>query len=360
MENLDHNRIVNALRAVQDPESGQDIIKAGKIKDFKVEGNRVFFTLALKSSEAGYKSDLTFACIQAIQAIYPEADVNVHSVTDESSGVLSQVKHIVAVASGKGGVGKSTVSVNLALSLKQQGLRVGLIDADLYGPSIPTMLGLTDQRPRVKQIFGKNKIEPLESHGIYFISIGNIVDAEQAVILRGPRLAGIIKQFIGEVLWPELDVLVIDLPPGTGDIQLTMVQSLALTGAVMVTTPQKVAVIDAVKAANMFRLDNIKVPILGVVENMAWFTPEELPEHRYKLFGEGGGQELADRCETSLLGQIPIVQSIREKGDSGHPQALDQESVTGVIFSNIAKNLMASIDHRTSNLPPTQKVEIKT
>lgn len=360
MSQLDHNRIVNALRAVQDPESGQDIIKSGKVKDFKVEGSRVFFTLSLKASESAYKSDLTFACMQAIQAIYPEADVNIHSVTDETSGTLSQVKNVIAVASGKGGVGKSTVSVNLALALQEQGLKVGLMDADLYGPSIPTMLGLQDKRPVVKKIFGKNKIEPLEAHGLNFISIGNIVEPEQAVVLRGPRLGGIIKQFVQEVLWPELDVLIVDLPPGTGDIQLTLVQTLALTGAVLVTTPQKVAIIDAVKAANMFRLENINVPILGVVENMSWFEPEELKGHRYHLFGKGGGQEMAEKYKTKLLGQLPLVQSVQENANVGLPAVLDKNSTIAPIFMQIASNLTEELRKRLADLPPTKKVEIKS
>lgn len=359
MANLDHNRIVSALRAVQDPETGMDLIKAKKIKDFKIEGNRVFFTLSLKSSESEYKSDLTFACMEAIQAIYPEADVNIHSVTDEKSGSLSQVKNIIAVASGKGGVGKSTVSVNLAMSLKNKGLKVGLMDADLYGPSIPTMLGVQDKKPVVKKIFGKNKIEPLAAQGLHFISIGNIVDPEQAVVLRGPRLGGIIKQFVNEVLWPELDVLVIDLPPGTGDIQLTLVQSLALTGAVIVTTPQKVSIIDAIKAANMFALENIKVPILGVVENMSWFEPEELPGHRYHLFGKGGGKVLADKYETRLLGQLPLIQSIQESADQGkHQFAADKNDEAGRRFEEMTDALLEQLDKRHSDLPPTRQVEV--
>ena len=356
---MDNNKVVNALRKVMDPETGQDLLSAKKIKDFRIEGDKVFFTLTLKPNEASYKSELTFACIEAIQTIYPQADVNIHSVSAEGQGALSQVKNIIAVASGKGGVGKSTISVNLAGALMKKGLKVGLMDADLYGPSIPTMLGLTDERPKIKKIFDQNKIEPLKAHGLSFISIGNIVEPEQAVVLRGPRLGGIIKQFIQEVLWPELDVLVIDLPPGTGDIQLSLVQTLALTGAVMVTTPQQVAVIDAVKAANMFRLENINVPILGVVENMSWFTPEELPDNQYFLFGKGGGKELADRCQTELLAQIPIVQGVREGGDSGKPQVFADSPVSKA-FDQLADNFRRSLETRLSNLPPSSKVEINS
>jgi ATP-binding protein involved in chromosome partitioning len=359
-QQLDHNRVVQALRAVQDPVTGQDIITAKKVKDFRIADGRVFFTLALQPDEAKYKSDLTFACIQAIQAVYPNVDVNVHAVTDETAGVLHQVKHIIAVGSGKGGVGKSTVSTNLALGLRKKGYKVGLIDADLYGPSIPTMLGLSDAKPKVKKIFGANKIVPLEAHGLYFISIGNIVDAEQAVVLRGPRLGGIIKQFVKEVLWPDLDFLVIDLPPGTGDIQLTLVQTLSITGAVMVTTPQKMSIIDAVKAANMFRLDHINVPILGVVENMSWFTPEELPDNKYYLFGQDGGKELAKHCRTVLLGQLPLVQSVREHGDEGVPEILDENSSLQTRLMDVTDKLLVQLAERLTSLPPTQKVEIKT
>lgn len=359
MDKIDHNRVVQALRAVQDPRTGQDIITAKRVRDFKIDDGRIFFTLALSQEEAGYKSELTFACMQAIQAIYPDVDVNIHTVTDQSAGALGQVGHVIAVASGKGGVGKSTVSVNLALGLIKKGFRVGLIDADLYGPSIPTMLGLASAKPKVKKIFGANKIEPLQAHGLYFISIGNIVDAEQAVVLRGPRLGGIIKQFVKEVMWPDLDYLIIDLPPGTGDIQLTLVQTLSLTGAVMVTTPQKVAVIDAVKAANMFLLDHVNVPILGVVENMSWFTPAELPENKYFLFGQGGGEELARRCDTKLIGQIPLIQSIQEKGDSGSPQVL-QDDETSVVLMDVVSKLIDQVEDRVKNKPPTKKVEIKT
>jgi len=358
-EMIDHNRVVQALRVVQDPRTGQDVITSKKIRDFRIADGRVFFTLALRKEEANYKSELTFACIQAIQSVYPGVDVNIHAITDESSEALGQVKHVIAVASGKGGVGKSTVSVNLAMGLVKKGYRVGLIDADLYGPSVPTMLGLADAKPKVQKIFGANKIKPLEAHGLYFISIGNIVDAEQAVVLRGPRLGGIIKQFVNEVLWPDLDYLLIDLPPGTGDIQLTLVQTLSITGAVMVTTPQKVSVIDAVKASNMFLLDHVNVPILGVVENMSWFTPSELPDNKYFLFGQGGGRELAARCNTKLLGQLPLIQSIQENGDSGKPQIL-QEGSTSEIFQGLVDQLIVAVEERIKNQPPTRKVELKT
>jgi len=247
----------------------------------------------------------------------------------------------------------------LALALKDLGLKVGLVDADVYGPSIPTMLGLQGKRPEVKEVYGKHKIVPLEAYGLPVMSIGFIIEAEQAIVLRGPRLGGIIKQFFNDCLWPELDVLVVDLPPGTGDVQLTMVQTVPVTGVVMVTTPQEVAVADAIKAMNMFTLPNVNVPILGVVENMSWFTPEELPENKYYLFGQGGGKRLAQKANTILMGQIPIVQSIRESGDAGHPVVLKQ-TPDGKAFKVVAENLLRQISIRNEQISPTEMVKITT
>ena len=282
------------------------------------------------------------------------------NVPTEKPNPLPQVKNIIAVASGKGGVGKSTVAVNLALALKATGATVGLIDADLYGPSIPTMMGLQGERPQIKDVYGAQKIVPLEAYGIPLISIGFIIDPEQAVVLRGPRLAGILGQFINDCIWPKLDYLLIDLPPGTGDIQLTLVQSVSVTGSVMVTTPQQVAVADAIKAANMFLNPTIGVPVLGVVENMAWFTPEELPDNKYRIFGEGGGQKLAEFANSTLVGQIPIVMSVREGGDNGKPVALQENNIAAEEFKKIAKNVIAAVKKRNETMEPTEMVKITT
>lgn len=360
---IDNNKIVNALRNVKDPKSGQDILKAKMIENLKVDGNNVSFTIILNSSDQDTKSALNFSCISEIQKIYPQAQVHVHLQNKNAGnapnqGVLPQVKNIIAVASGKGGVGKSTVSVNLAISLKKMGANVGLIDADLYGPSIPTMLGLQGQRPKVEMVYNKHKIVPLQSAGISVMSVGFVIEPEQAVVLRGPRLGGIMKQFIEDCLWPDLDYLIIDLPPGTGDIQLTLVQTAPLTGAIMVTTPQDVAVVDAVKAMNMFLLENVNVPILGVVENMSWFTPEELPDHKYFLFGKGGGKTLANKGNTMLLGQVPLVQSVREGGDSGLPISLRENNEIGDIFMEIAKKTVKQVNIRNEMLAPTKIVGI--
>lgn len=362
---LETSKIVKALTQVTDPNTGQDLISMNMVRDLHVEGNNVSFTLELPSLNNEYKTDLNFACQAAIQAVYPGASVHVHMMARNAAAqgpenALPHVKNIIAVASGKGGVGKSTVAVNLALGLHLLGAKVGLIDADLYGPSIPTMLGLQGQRPQIQSVYNQPKMVPLEAYGIPVISIGFIIEPEQAVVLRGPRLAGIIKQFFQDTLWPALDYLVVDLPPGTGDIQLTLVQTVPVTGAVIVTTPQEVAVVDAVKAMNMFLLPSVQVPILGVVENMAWFTPKELPDNKYFIFGQGGGQKLAEMSESITLGQIPLVQGIREAGDAGKPAILrEDDPMTKEAFLKLAQNTLRQVHLRNEMLEPTRIVEVK-
>ncbi len=358
---IEEKKVVEALCKVNDPQTGQDIITRSMVTNLKIDGNNVNMTLLLPSLNFEGKAELNFAIMAEVQKFYPNANVNVHlsAQTAQSQKVntaLPQVKNIIAVASGKGGVGKSTVAVNLALGLKELGARVGLIDADLYGPSIPTMFGLQGQRPKVTTVYGKPRLTPIETHGIHVMSIGFIIEPEQAVVLRGPRLGGIIKQFIQETVWPELDYIVIDLPPGTGDIQLTLVQTVPVTGAIVVSTPQEVAVVDAVKAMNMFLLSNVNVPILGVVENMSWFTPKELPNNKYYLFGEGGGKKLVKMSGTMLLGQIPIVQGIREAGDQGKPAILGDEPIAKDAFMNMSKNVARQIAVRNEMMPPTKIV----
>ena len=318
----------------------------------------------LPSLNSPHKSDLNFTCQDVIREVYPKANVHIHMMSQtpqsqQSTSPLAHVKHIIAVASGKGGVGKSTVSVNLALGLQKLGAKVGLIDADLYGPSIPTMLGLQGQRPKVQDMGGKPKITPLDANGIPVMSIGFIIEPDQAVVLRGPRLGGIIKQFFQDTIWPPLDFLIVDLPPGTGDIQLTLVQTVPVTGAVLVTTPQEVAVVDAVKAMNMFLLPSVNVPILGVVENMSWFTPEELPDNKYLIFGEGGGKKMAKLSKSVLLGQIPLVQGIREAGDNGKPVLLQENHPTRDYFVKVAENTLRQVAIRNEMLGPTKMVEVK-
>jgi ATP-binding protein involved in chromosome partitioning len=353
---FDKTKIVKALASVQDPNTGQDIITMNMVRDLEVDDSNINFTIELPNLNNKYKSNLNFACIEAVQKLYPAANVNIHlvgsgaPVEQKPNNPLPHVKNVIAVASGKGGVGKSTVSSNLAIALRQTGAKVGLIDADLYGPSIPTMLGLVGQRPKIQHIHGQPKMLPLYAHDIPVMSIGFIIEPHQAVVLRGPRLSGVIKQFIAECVWPELDYLVIDLPPGTGDIQLTLVQTLPLTGAVLVTTPQEVALADAIKAMNMFLMPSVNVPILGVVENMSWFTPEELPQNQYFIFGKGGGKKLAEMSESPLLGQIPIVQSIREAGDTGTPIVTKSNHPVSAGFKEIAEKVIENINFKEENV----------
>ncbi len=356
---IDSNKIVAILRGITDPNSGNDLVAMKLVEQLKVEGASISFSVNTAGLPETTKFELHEKINTAILAAYPQAKLNIHFTHEaKNARPLSQIKNIIAVASGKGGVGKSTVSTNLALGLKKLGAKVGLMDADLYGPSVPTMLNIADKKPEIKQVYNRHRIIPIEQYGIHTISIGNIVDPEAAVVLRGPRLGGIIKQFVNEVIWPELDYLIIDLPPGTGDIQLTLVQTIPLTGAIIVTTPQKVAVADAIKAMNMFRLDNIKVPIVGIVENMSWFIPEDQPEKKYKIFGEGGGKTLAKKAECALLGQLPLISEIRAQSDSGRPIVLDEENDVSKFFTKLAMRAAEQIQVRNELLPPTQIVGV--
>ena len=360
---IDLNKVVSSLQSVIDPNSNLDIVKAKLVTQLKTEGNNVFFELDVTNIGGDLRQQVFMSAQSAIKETIPGAEVHIHMKSagpnaPAANTVLPQVKNIIAVASGKGGVGKSTVAVNTALALVQKGFKVGIIDADLYGPSIPTMLNIQGERPKIQEVYGKHKIIPVEAFGLYAISIGLIIEPEKAVVLRGPRLSGVIKQFINDCVWPELDYLIIDLPPGTGDIQLTLVQTVPVTGVVMVTTPQKVAVIDAVKAMNMFLLSNINVPILGVIENMSWFVPKDAPDKQYKIFGEGGGQELASMNQSVLLGQVPMIEAIREGGDSGNPQVLVEGSQVKASFSSIAEELIRQVESRNQNNSPTQIVHV--
>ena len=370
---MELSKIAEALSTVTDPQTGQDLITANMVLDLKVDAPTVSFTLQLPKLADDYKQQLNFACQEAILGVYPEAQVHVHmrlpgaapaagqgSGGPQQTNPLPHIKNIIAVASGKGGVGKSTVAINLALGLQELGGAVGLLDADVYGPSAPTMLGLQGQKPQVEKVYGKPKIKPLYAYGLPVMSTGFIVEPEQAVVLRGPRLAGIVRQFLEETIWPPLDYLIVDLPPGTGDVQLTLVQSVSVTGAVLVTTPQEVALADAVKAMNMFFLQDVNVPVLGVVENMSYFTPAELPNNKYYIFGQGGGKSLAKKSNSMLLGQIPLVQSIREGGDTGTPAVLDKgNEVVRAAWMKVAQNVARQTALRNEMMGPTAKVTMK-
>ncbi len=357
--------ILTILRSIEDPISGRNLVDAKRIEDLKINGNDISFKLVLPSLKHPKKDELIFQCMGAIQEKHPHAEVNIHVTTQSELAASRQaessmpIQNIIAVASGKGGVGKSTVSTNLALALHKKGFRVGLIDADLYGPSIPTMLGLKGKRPQVREYQGQPKIFPLEAYDIPVMSIGFIIEPEQAVVLRGPRLAGIIRQFFNDVVWPELDYLVVDLPPGTGDIQLTLVQTVPVTGALIVTTPQQVAVADAVKAMNMFLLPAIDVPILGVVENMSWFVPEDLPDRKYPIFGQGGGKQLAELGKTRLLAQLPLVMDVRESSDEGMPVVLKEGSLMSKAFLDLADALVEQVELRHKTKDPSRVVQVQ-
>ncbi len=342
--------ILKALSTVEEPDLKKDLVTLQMVKDIKLNDSSVEFTIVLTTPACPLKEVIRRNCEKAIhEHVNDSLEVIVHLTSNTSSlrvdltAVLPGVKNIIAVVSGKGGVGKSTVSANLALALSKQGAKVGLMDADIYGPSVPIMFGVRGKRPLMEHIDGKDKILPLEQHGIKLISIGLLVDEKSAVVWRGPMASSAIKQFVTDVHWGELDYLVIDMPPGTGDIHLTLVQTIPVTGVVVVTTPQEVALADAKKAIAMFNQTQMKVPIIGLVENMAWFTPEELPDNKYYIFGKDGGKNLADQLDLNFLGQIPLVQSIREGGDKGLPAIIGDNGITSEAFASFADETIRAI-----------------
>jgi ATP-binding protein involved in chromosome partitioning len=349
--------ILKALGNVQEPDLGKDIVTLGMVKDINIEGNYVSFTVVLTTPACPLKDLIKNNCIKAISGLVNrDAVVDVKFISNTTTkrsdpgSVLPKVKNIIAVVSGKGGVGKSTVAANLALALSQSGAKVGLMDADIYGPSVPIMFGVRGERPMMIEIGDKGMIAPLERYGIKLISIGLLVDEKNAVVWRGPMASSAIRQFVTDVYWDELDYLVIDMPPGTGDIHLTLVQTVPVTGAVIVTTPQDVALADAKKAIAMFGQAQINVPIIGLVENMSYFTPAELPNNKYYIFGKDGGKRLADEYDIPLLGQIPIVQSIREGGDEGIPVMISDDEIGKKAFSEFAAHVVRSIAMRNANI----------
>ncbi len=354
-------QVLQALSNVQEPDLGKDLVTLNMIKDIVIEGNNVSFTIVLTTPACPMKDLMGNASKNAIHLLVnKEANVQVNFTSNTTSNrkdpksVLPNVKNIIAVVSGKGGVGKSTVSANLAIALAQSGAKVGLMDADIYGPSIPMMFGVRGERPKMTEVNGKGMIVPMEKFGIKFMSIGLLVNEKDAIVWRGPMASSAIKQFVTDVLWEELDYLVIDMPPGTGDIHLTLVQTVPVTGAIVVTTPQDIALADAKKAVAMFGQAQIKVPIIGLVENMAYFTPAELPDNKYYIFGKDGGKRLADEFELNFLGQIPIVQSIREGGDYGKPVMVSEDLITKKAFADVTDAAVRSISMRNAEMPVTE------
>lgn len=361
--------ILKALSNVQEPDLGKDLVTLNMVKDIEIEGNYVAFTVVLTTPACPLKDMIKNACINAVKILVnKEAVVNVRFTSNttskrkEGDAVLPEVKNIIAVISGKGGVGKSTVAANLALALSIGGAKVGLMDADIYGPSVPIMFGVRGERPMMQQVNGKGMIVPLERYGIKLLSIGLLVDEKNAVVWRGPMASSAIRQFVTEVVWGELDYLVIDMPPGTGDIHLTLVQTVPVTGVIVVTTPQDVALADAKKGIAMFGQAQIKVPIIGLIENMSYFiVPDakpDMPEKRYYIFGKEGGKRLAEEYDIPFLGQIPLVESIREGGDIGIPAMVSDDLASKKAFEEFAGAAVRSISMRNANLSAARVVEV--
>ena len=359
--------IMDALAKVRYPGTGKDLVTMGMVEDnIRIDGNKVSFSLLFeKPNDPFIKSVVKAAETAILTYVGEEVDIKGNITVDakqaarpEPDKLLPEVKNIIAVSSGKGGVGKSTVAANLAVALALQGHKVGLLDADIFGPSQPKMFNVEEARPYMVEVGGRELIEPAANYGVKLLSIGFFVNKEDAVLWRGAMASNALKQLIGDANWGDLDYFLIDLPPGTSDIHLTMVQTLAITGAIVVSTPQEVALADARKGISMFTGEKINVPVLGLVENMSWFTPAELPENKYNQFGKEGGKRLAEELNIPLLGQIPIVQSICEGGDSGKPVALNPDSITGQAFQKLAENVVKQIDYRNEHLDPTKRVVV--
>ncbi|MCE1200129.1 MAG: Mrp/NBP35 family ATP-binding protein [Marinilabiliales bacterium] len=353
--------ISDTLAKILYPGTDKNIVAMEMVQEIRTAGRRVSFSLIFQREDDPAVATLTEACIDLLKREHGqdlEISIVPKSVARMSPPVMPGVKNIIAVASGKGGVGKSTMAVNLAVALAQQGASVGLVDADIFGPSIPKMFGEEDTRPYFEKIDGRDRIVPVEKYGVKFLSIGFFANKNDALIWRGPVASNALKQLMMEGNWGNLDYLLIDLPPGTSDIHLTLVQTVAVTGAVIVTTPQEVALADVVKGVSMFASKSINVPVLGIVENMSWFTPAELPNNRYYLFGKDGGKELADKLGIPLLGQIPLVMGIREGGDNGEPAAANEDTATGVAFAQLARMVVEQLEKRNLSIEPTEKVKV--
>ena len=362
---LTQEAILKALSRVQDPDLKKDLVTLGMIQKIEITDNKVRFNVVLTTPACPLKEIIKNNCLEELEKDFGKGITwelnmtsNVTTIRDDTP-LLPQVKNIIAIASGKGGVGKSTTAVNLAVALAQSGAKVGLIDADISGPSIPTMFNVEGEQPAVTKVGDKNIIIPIFQYGVKLMSIGFLTPTDSAVVWRGPMASSALRQFISDVDWGELDYLLIDLPPGTSDIHLTMVQTLPVTGAVIVTTPQKVALADANKGLSMFRQPQINVPILGVIENMAYFTPEELPDNKYYLFGKEGGRRLAEKYDVPFLGEVPIIQSIRESGDTGFP-AVMKNGLTQETYMHLAQEVARQVAIRNASHGKTAVVEMKS
>jgi ATP-binding protein involved in chromosome partitioning len=363
---MNNENILEALATVQEPDLGKDIVTLNMVRDIEINGDHISFTLILTTPACPLKDMLKKACVEAIQSHCQESaivdvrfEANTNSNRKDPKTILPKVKNIIAVVSGKGGVGKSTIAANFALALAKDGAAVGLMDADIYGPSIPIMFGVRGERPKMKNVGDKGIIVPLEKYGIVLMSMGLLVDEKNAVVWRGPMASSAIKQFVTDVYWDELDYLVIDMPPGTGDIHLTLMQTVPVTGVIVVTTPQDVALADAKKGIAMFGQAQLKVPIIGLVENMSYFIPPESPiTDKYYIFGKDGGKRLAEEYDIPFLGQIPLVQSIREGGDAGIPVMIGEDEFAISAFMEFAGNAVRSISMLNENIGMERVAEI--
>src|SRR4051812_7554420 len=360
MSALTQQQVLQALSNVEEPDLKKDLVTLNMIQDIHIDGNNLSFSVILTTPACPLKGLIENACRNAIAHFISKdvvVTVNMTSrVTTQKNTGVPNVKNIIAVASGKGGVGKSTVAVNLALGLASSGAKVGLIDADIYGPSIPIMFGLEGAKPQASQVNGKTRIEPIEKYGIKLLSIGFFTDPNQPVPWRGPMVSTAVKQLFNDADWGELDYLVVDLPPGTGDIHITITQTFPITGAVIVTTPQNVALADAKKGIGMFMMEAINVPILGIVENMAYFTPAELPDNKYYIFGQGGGRKLAEQLDVPFLAEIPLVKSISDSGDAGKPVVLNEDGIMSGAFITMAERVAQQISINNARTPLGENV----
>jgi len=364
---LDRKEILKALETITIAGEGKNMVESGAVKNVVTFGDEVIVDLIITTPAMHIKKRAEDDIKKLIHEKFsPEAvvKVNIKVEAPEKNEIKGKaipgIKNIIAVASGKGGVGKSTVTANLAVTLAKMGFSVGVLDADIYGPSMPIMFDVESEKPISITVDGRSKMKPIESYEVKILSIGFFTSPSQAVIWRGPMASKALNQMIFDADWGELDFMLIDLPPGTGDIHLSIMQSLPITGAVVVSTPQAVALADAKKGVSMFLSESINVPVLGIVENMAYFTPEELPDNKYYIFGNGGARNLAEDLQVPFLGEVPIVQSIREAGDFGRPAALQTASVIEKVFEEITRNIVQEVVSRNENLPPTEAIKITT
>lgn len=367
---LNKKDILEALKTITAPGEGENMVDSGAVTNVVTFADEVIVDITIKNPSLQAKKKTEVDILQTIhKKVYEKAKIKVNvKVEAPSKPVVNEIKgkpipgiqNIVAVASGKGGVGKSTVTANLAVTLAKMGFKVGILDADIYGPSIPIMFDVANERPLSVNVDGKSKMKPIENYGVKVLSIGFFTKPDQAVIWRGPMASKALNQMIFDAAWGELDFLLLDLPPGTGDIHLSLMQAMPITGSVVVSTPQNVALADAKKGVAMFQQDSINVPVLGIIENMAYFTPAELPENKYYIFGQEGAKNLAEDLEVPFLGEVPLVQSIREAGDIGRPAALQTATPIEEAFEEITRNVVQEVVNRNENLPATEAIKIAT